>query len=131
MYNESEIIGKSSNYQVIHDLIYSKREENLMLNEFYKQFKSGTDIRGVASEGVEGQSVNLTDEVVASMADGFMLWLAQKVGKKPCELKISVGRDSRIRTAHHGDCNLTLQARRRRGFVLRLGFDSVYVYDDC
>lgn len=96
MYNESEIIGKSSNYQVIHDLIYSKREENFMLNEFYKQFKSGTDIRGVASEGVEGQSVNLTDEVVASMADGFMLWLAQKVGKKPCELKISVGRDSRI-----------------------------------
>ncbi len=42
-----------------------------MLNDFYKQFKSGTDIRGVASEGVEGQSVNLTDDVVADMADGF------------------------------------------------------------
>ena len=38
-----------------------------MLNDFYKQFKSGTDIRGVASEGVEGQSVNLTDDVVADM----------------------------------------------------------------
>lgn len=67
-----------------------------MLNTFYKGFKSGTDIRGVALEGVEGQPVNLTDEVVAKMANGFVLWLADKV-KKPCEkLKISIGRDSRI-----------------------------------
>ena len=42
-----------------------------MLNEQFKIFKSGTDIRGVASEGVEGQSVNLTDEMVYKMADGF------------------------------------------------------------
>lgn len=67
-----------------------------MLNDFYKQFKSGTDIRGVASEGVQGQNVNLTDEVVASMADGFVLWLSKKVNKSPNELTISVGRDSRI-----------------------------------
>lgn len=67
-----------------------------MLNEFYKQFKSGTDIRGVASEGVEGQAVNLTDDVVVAMAEGFVIWLAEKVGKKPSELCISVGRDSRI-----------------------------------
>ena len=67
-----------------------------MLDKFYKQFKSGTDIRGVASEGVEGQNVNLTDEVVAKMADGFVLWLSQKVSKPCNELKISVGRDSRI-----------------------------------
>lgn len=71
-----------------------------MLNDFYKQFKSGTDIRGVASEGVEGQSVNLTDEVVADMADGFVLWLSKKVNK-PCDcLTISVGRDSRISGPH-------------------------------
>lgn len=67
-----------------------------MLNDFYKQFKSGTDIRGVASEGVPGQNVNLTDEVVERMANGFVLWLSKKVGKKPQGLKISVGRDSRI-----------------------------------
>ncbi|MEE0869220.1 MAG: phosphomannomutase/phosphoglucomutase, partial [Ruminococcus sp.] len=71
-----------------------------MLNDFYKQFKSGTDIRGVASEGVEGQSVNLTDEAVADMADGFVLWLSKKVNK-PCDrLTISVGRDSRISGPH-------------------------------
>lgn len=71
-----------------------------MLNDFYKQFKSGTDIRGVAVEGVEGQSVNLTNEVVADMADSFVLWLSKKVGKPADELKISVGRDSRISGPH-------------------------------
>ena len=61
-----------------------------MLNEFFKQFKSGTDIRGVAAEGVAGQNVNLTDDVIQKMADGFVLWLAQKTGKAPSELQISV-----------------------------------------
>lgn len=67
-----------------------------MLDNFYKNFKSGTDIRGVASEGVPGQSVNLTDETVKKMAYGFLLWLADYSEKKPSELTVSVGRDSRI-----------------------------------
>lgn len=71
-----------------------------MLNDFYKQFKSGTDIRGVASEGVEGQSVNLTDEAVAAMADGFVMWLSKKLVKPADSLTISVGRDSRISGPH-------------------------------
>ena len=71
-----------------------------MLNNNYKQFKSGTDIRGVAVEGVEGQPVNLTDEAVRRMADGFVLWLSEKVGKSADSLKISVGRDSRISGPH-------------------------------
>ncbi len=71
-----------------------------MLNEFFKQFKSGTDIRGVALEGVAGQNVNLTDEVIQKMADGFVLWLAQRVNKAPDRLKIAVGRDSRISGPH-------------------------------
>ena len=71
-----------------------------MLNERFRQFKSGTDIRGVATEGVAGQPVNLTDEVIERMADGFVLWLAEKVGKAPDALKISVGRDSRVSGPH-------------------------------
>ncbi len=67
-----------------------------MLNDFYKQFKSGTDIRGVASEGVEGQAVNLTDEVVRNMAGGFARFLGNKLSKKITDLKVAVGRDSRI-----------------------------------
>ena len=67
-----------------------------MLNKTYKIFKSGTDIRGVASEGVAGEPVNLTDEVVARMAAGFVLWAEEKCKKPAGELTISVGRDCRI-----------------------------------
>ncbi|MCR5653942.1 MAG: phosphomannomutase/phosphoglucomutase [Ruminococcus sp.] len=67
-----------------------------MLNNFYKQFKSGTDIRGVAVDGFEGQKLNLTDEVVASMARGFALWLGGKVRKPVNTLTVTIGRDSRI-----------------------------------
>ena len=62
----------------------------------YKKFKSGTDIRGIASEGVEGEHVNLTDEAVSAMAAGFALWAAEKAGKPASALTIAVGRDCRI-----------------------------------
>lgn len=67
-----------------------------MLDAYWKQFKSGTDIRGVASEGVAGQSVNLTDETIEKITGGFVLWLSKKVGKAPSELTIALGHDSRI-----------------------------------
>lgn len=70
-----------------------------MLNDFWKQFKSGTDIRGVATPGA-GFDVNLTDEAVISMINGFVLWLSKKTEKKPESLIISVGRDSRISGPH-------------------------------
>lgn len=67
-----------------------------MLNKEYGIFKSGTDIRGVASEGVPGYEVNMTNERVERMANGFLLWLSKKVNKPVDTLKVSVGRDSRI-----------------------------------
>ena len=67
-----------------------------MLNEEYKIFKSGTDIRGVASEGVPGEEVNLTDEAVARMAAGFLLWAEEKVGKSADAMTVAVGHDCRI-----------------------------------
>ncbi len=66
------------------------------MDKFWKNFKSGTDIRGVAVDGVEGEPLNLTDEVVGSMAKAFLLWLSQKTGKQPHELAVAVGHDSRI-----------------------------------
>ena len=66
------------------------------MDKFWKQFKSGTDIRGVAVEGVEGEPLNLTDDTVASMAAAFLLWLSQKTGKAPFDLTVAVGHDSRI-----------------------------------
>ncbi len=65
-----------------------------MLDTKWKQLKSGTDIRGVAVEGVEGQQVNLTPTEVERITHGFVLWMQQKNGDKP--LKIAVGNDSRI-----------------------------------
>ena len=59
------------------------------MDKFWKSFKSGTDIRGVAVDGVEGEPLNLTDEVIQKMADGFVLWLSKKLGKSPDRLKIS------------------------------------------
>lgn len=67
-----------------------------MLNDYWKQFKSGTDIRGIATSGVPGENVNLTPDAVRAMCAGFVLWLEKKRGKKSGELSISIGRDSRI-----------------------------------
>ena len=67
-----------------------------MLNEPWKHLKSGTDIRGVALEGVEGQPVDLTGEAVKAIASAFLLWISEKAGKKIPELALAVGRDSRL-----------------------------------
>lgn len=67
-----------------------------MLNKYWKHFKSGTDIRGVAVDGVEGEPLDLTDEVLENMASGFVSWLSSRSKKPAGELTISVGRDSRI-----------------------------------
>ncbi len=75
-----------------------------MLNKEYGIFKSGTDIRGVASEGVAGYEVNMTNERVERMANGFLLWLSKKVNKPVNELKVSVGRDSRISGERIANC---------------------------
>ena len=66
-----------------------------MLKNFWKALKSGTDIRGVAVEGA-GYDVNLTEDTVIAITNGFILWLAEKKQKSPDELVVSVGRDSRI-----------------------------------
>lgn len=83
-------------YNKYEDFLYYYKRRVVMLNEQFKIFKSGTDIRGVASEGVPGQEVNLTDDIVSKMADGFILWLSKKLSKPAEELTVSVGRDSRI-----------------------------------
>lgn len=60
----------------------------------YKKLQNGSDIRGVALEGIEGQSVNLTEEVCCNIGRGFALWLRERLGKDI--LRVCVGRDSRL-----------------------------------
>ncbi len=60
----------------------------------YKKLQNGSDIRGVALEGIEGQNVNLTEKVCKDIGRGFALWLIKKTGKT--DLRVAVGRDSRL-----------------------------------
>ena len=61
----------------------------------YKKLQNGSDIRGVAIDGVEGQPVTLTEEASRDIGRGFALWLAEKKGKS-AGLRVAVGRDSRL-----------------------------------
>ena len=61
----------------------------------YKELKSGTDVRGIASD-LGGKTVNLTDEAVYDITSAFATFVANKYGKKTNELTIAVGHDSRI-----------------------------------
>ena len=44
----------------------------------YLKLKSGTDIRGIASEGVENEHINLTDEVICTITDAFLAWFCKE-----------------------------------------------------
>lgn len=63
------------------------------MENLYKKLKSGSDIRGTAAEGVEGEPIELTDKAVFDLTVGFCKWLKENgyEGKM-----IAVGHDSRI-----------------------------------
>jgi phosphomannomutase len=60
------------------------------------KLQNGSDIRGTAVEGVEGEHVNLTEDACNRIGQSFALWLAEKLGRPAEELKIGIGRDARI-----------------------------------
>lgn len=66
-----------------------------MGNTNYLKLQNGSDIRGVAIEGVEGEPVNLDENAAAKIGYAFAEWLKSK--QENCrQLKISVGRDPRL-----------------------------------
>lgn len=75
----------------------------VMTMDFMK-LKSGTDIRGVASEGVEGQPITLTDEAVEAIAAAFLVWCRNHLQKDSAQLRIAIGHDSRISADRISDC---------------------------
>lgn len=78
----------------------------------YLKLKSGTDVRGIAAEGVEGEHIQLTDEVICTITDAFLFWLCETENTDPRSLKIAVGHDSRISAARIKDCVIkTLSGR--------------------
>jgi phosphomannomutase len=67
-----------------------------MENFNWGQLQNGSDIRGVALEGVPSEQVNLTPAIVTILGQAFATWLASKVNKPSAELSIAIGRDSRL-----------------------------------
>lgn len=61
----------------------------------YIELKSGTDIRGVASD-LGGKTVNLTERAVYDITAAFIVWYINKYEKNSAEMNVAVGHDSRI-----------------------------------
>jgi len=66
----------------------------MMIN--YNALQNGSDIRGVASEGIPDEPVNLSAAIVEKIAAAFVYWLAEKEQRHPENLTLSLGRDSRV-----------------------------------
>ena len=77
----------------------------------YSKLQNGSDIRGVALEGIAGQPITLTEQACRDIGRGFALWLLEKTGKK--DLRVSVGRDSRL--SGPALCNWICQAMVEQG----------------
>ena len=61
----------------------------------YEGLRNGSDIRGIAMENDEGP-VTLTADAVRHLAASFVLWLRGRNKDQKKELRIAVGRDSRL-----------------------------------
>ncbi|XP_022006198.1 phosphoglucomutase isoform X2 [Helianthus annuus] len=63
----------------------------------FLKLQNGSDIRGVAVDGVAGEPINLTEPVTQAIAAAFAAWLLDKKKADASKrLKISIGHDSRI-----------------------------------
>lgn len=60
----------------------------------WMKLQNGSDIRGVALEGIEGEHVNLTQEVVETIGKAFVCWLRKTSGDDAPT--IAVGTDCRL-----------------------------------
>lgn len=62
----------------------------------FTKLQNGSDIRGIALAGVEGENPNLGPVEAARIAEGFLVWLTHRTGK-PCDaLKVAMGSDPRL-----------------------------------
>ena len=60
------------------------------------KLKNGSDVRGVACEGIEDEHVNLTEEAAYLIGRAFVIWLMQKKNLTADQCVVGIGTDSRI-----------------------------------
>jgi phosphomannomutase len=61
----------------------------------WRKLHNGSDILGVALEGVKGEEVNITPDAVEKLGRAFFVWLQTHFSGKN-KLRVSVGRDPRL-----------------------------------
>lgn len=69
----------------------------------YKHLKSGTDVRGIASD-LGGKAVELDNTAVYDITAAFAVWCVNKFSKAANELTVALGHDSRITADRISDC---------------------------
>ena len=60
------------------------------------KLQNGSDVRGVAMDGVAEEPVSLFPEAANRIAAGFVRFLSKRTGKAASALRIAVGHDSRV-----------------------------------
>ena len=84
----------------------------------YKKLQNGSDIRGVAMDGVAAEPVNLSEAEAINIGRAFATWLAGAESKDATELEVSIGRDPRI-----------TGPQLLGGIAAGLAYEGVKVYD--
>jgi phosphomannomutase len=69
------------------------------MDKSWKALQNGSDIRGIALQGVAGEEVNLTQEIAAKIGLAFARFVSNKLNLPLHNIQISIGRDSRISSA--------------------------------
>ncbi|MCM1983925.1 phosphomannomutase/phosphoglucomutase [Lyngbya confervoides] len=71
--------------------------QGAMLQNFnWQQLQNGSDIRGVALEGIVAEPVTLTPAIVRRIGQAFVQWLSQQTHQDPRSMTLALGRDSRL-----------------------------------
>ncbi|MCL1983050.1 MAG: phosphomannomutase/phosphoglucomutase [Clostridiales bacterium] len=61
-----------------------------------KKLQNGSDIRGIALPGPNGELPNLTETESEALTLAFLCWLSKKTGIAPEDMTVSIGCDSRL-----------------------------------
>ncbi len=70
-----------------------------MVDQSLLSLQNGSDIRGVASDGIIGQSVTLTNDMVSRLCAGFVEWLRSHLSaddKASHKIRVAIGMDARL-----------------------------------